>query len=180
MPQILETDRFVFFWNGWPSQWTAARFVHEQIVYGCCEQWMMAEKARVFGDDGALALILAAIEPGKQKALGRAVRGFDAQAWTRVCRGIVFAGNLLRFQQNERDRKLLLATSDKTLVEASPMDRLWGIGLAMDDPRVHEPARWQGSNWLGVALMQVREALTGGPIDDALAAQLAARRALER
>ena len=173
---LRDTGRLLLFWGGWPSQWTPARFHHEGVDYSCCEQWMMAEKARVFGDHATLARILAAVEPGRHKALGRQVRGFDAAHWSRVCRGIVYRGNLLRFTQIPRDRDLLLATDDRTLVEASPLDRIWGIGLRQDDPRALVPSQWLGSNWLGVALMQVRDTLRGVALDDAtLAAQLAAR-----
>lgn len=178
MPRVLATDRFLFFWGGWPSQWVPAPFAHGGVTYTCCEQWMMAEKARVFGDADALRAILATDDPGRQKAIGRGVRGFDGAVWARVCRGVVFAGNRLRFEQNEDDRELLLSTGERTLVEASPTDRIWGIGLAMDDPRVHEPAQWQGTNWLGVALMQVRDVLRGEPLCEVVAEQLAARREL--
>jgi ribA/ribD-fused uncharacterized protein len=110
------------------------------------------------------------------------VRNFDEAAWNSVCRGVVYVGNLARFSQDGTMRAALLATGEKTIVEASPMDRIWGIGLAQDDPRALEPSKWLGTNWLGVALMQVRETLRagdGGPraedADDELAAQLRRR-----
>ena len=156
---IRETDRFVLFWGGWPSQWHPARFVVDGVAYACCEQYMMAEKARVFGDADALAAVLATRDPRKQKAIGRKVRGFDAEVWRSVCRGVVFAGNLARFGQDPSMRSTLLDTGDKTIVEASPADRIWGIGLGQDDPRALDPAQWRGTNWLGTALMQVRQTL---------------------
>ena len=156
---ITETDRFVLFWDGWPSQWHPARFVVDGVGYNCCEQYMMAEKARVFGDDAALAEVLSATLPREQKAIGRRVKHFDAGVWKDVCRGVVYAGNLARFSQDPEMRRTLLATGDKTIVEASPTDRIWGIGLARDNPLARDPARWRGTNWLGVALVQVRESL---------------------
>ena len=160
MPKgITITDDYVLFWGGWPSQWHPADFTVGGVRYNCCEQYMMAEKARVFGDQAALARILATRNPRQQKAIGRTVHGFDAGAWNDVCRGIVFTGNLARFSQNEAARRELLATGGRTIVEASPTDRVWGIGLAQDDPHALDPARWGGTNWLGVALTQVREAL---------------------
>ena len=156
---ITQTDRFVLFWGGWPSQWHPASFTLDGIQYNCCEQYMMAEKARVFRDDDALAHILACTNPRDQKAAGRKVKGFDAQVWDSVCRGIVYTGNLARFSQDPSLKSQLLDTGDRTIVEASQVDCIWGIGLAQDDPRSLDPALWRGKNWLGIALMQVRDTL---------------------
>ena len=128
--QIKTTDRHVLFWSGWPSQWFAATFVVEGTAYNCAEQYMMAEKARMFRDEETLAAILRSNSPREQKALGREVRGFDPDAWDRVCRGIVYVANLEKFSQNPPLQRLLLDTGDRTIVEASPKDRIWGIGLA--------------------------------------------------
>jgi hypothetical protein len=120
---------------------------------------MMAEKARVFGDEAALAQVLASESPREQKAIGRRVANFDPGVWNGVCRGIVYAGNVARFSQDAEARRTLLDTGGRTIVEASPLDRIWGIGLDPDNPDALEPAQWRGTNWLGVALMQVRETL---------------------
>jgi ribA/ribD-fused uncharacterized protein len=156
---VFETDRFVFFWKGWPSQWSKSTFRVDGVTYNCCEQFMMAEKARFFHDDERLAEILRSKSPREQKALGRQVTNFDEAAWNRICRDIVFRGNLARFTQDERLAALLLATGDKTIVEASPQDCIWGIGLSADDPAAQDPSQWPGTNWLGIALMQVRETI---------------------
>lgn len=153
------TDQMVLFWDGWPSQWHPSSFVIDQVQYNCCEQYMMAEKARVFGDADALAKILAAKSPRVQKAIGRHVECFQPQVWEQVCRGVVYTGNLAKFRQNDPLRHHLLATGARLIVEASPEDRIWGIGLSQDDPRAQEPSQWQGKNWLGIALMQVRQTL---------------------
>src|SRR5579884_725474 len=177
---VLETDRFILFWNGWPSQWSPVQFVIDGAEYNCCEQYMMAEKARVFGDDATLQKILASASPRQQKALGRTVRRFDEILWSKVCRGIVYSGNLARFDQNPEHRELLLATGIKTIVEASPVDRIWGIGLAPDDPRALDESSWRGTNWLGIALMQVRDTLRREEQTDAeLLQQLRRRRELQ-
>jgi len=184
--KMMTTDRFVFFWNGWPSQWFASAFVVESVTYCCAEQFMMAEKARIFGDVEAERAILATRVPAKQKAIGRKVRGFDEAVWNSVCRGIAYRGNFARFEQNAQLAGALLATGERTIVEASPRDRVWGVGLAKGDPRVLTPSRWLGSNWLGVALMQVRDELLrhrGGamPERDAwLIEQLERREAIKR
>jgi ribA/ribD-fused uncharacterized protein len=124
MSDVIEKDGFVFFWNEWPSQWHPAPFTVDAVAYSCCEQFMMAEKARLFGDEATLKKILAATSPREHKALGREVKGFDDARWTGVCREIVYQANLAKYTQNPGLRELLLATGDRTLVEASPTDRI--------------------------------------------------------
>jgi len=161
MAHVTERDGFVFFWSGWPSQWYPSPFTIERIPYTCCEQFMMAEKARLFGDEPTRQQILATESPVEQKALGRKVTPFDDATWTAACREIVYLGNLAKFTQNPALRELLVATGTSTIVEASPTDKIWGIGLAADDPLATNRARWRGKNWLGEALMRVRAELTG-------------------
>jgi ribA/ribD-fused uncharacterized protein len=174
--------QFIFFWSGWPSQWFKSTFVIDGVHYNCAEQFMMAEKARVFGDDESLAAILRSKSPREQKALGRSVRKFDADEWNRLCRGVVYTASLAKFSQNETLGTLLRETGDRTIVEASPKDRIWGIGLGADDPRSLDESRWRGTNWLGIALMQVRQTLrseaAGEPavLDSELQGQLDHRR----
>jgi hypothetical protein len=132
---VTETDRFVFFWGGWPSQWSKSTFRVDGIAYNCCEQFMMAEKARLFGDDVRLAQILQSKSPREQKALGREVENFDEAVWNRVCRDVVYRGNLARFTQDDRLAALLLATGDKTIVEASPKDCIWASASPPPTPR---------------------------------------------
>lgn len=153
------TDRYVLFWDGWPSQWFKAAFVIDSVQYNCAEQFMMAEKARVFGDGEILAQILRSRSPREQKAMGRRVGNFDPEEWNRVCRGIVYAANLAKFGQDKTLATKLLETRDRIIVEASPKDRIWGIGLGEEDPRALDESQWRGSNWLGIALLQVRQAL---------------------
>ena len=181
---ITETNDFVFFWKGWPSQWFPSSFSLDGVGYNCCEQFMMAEKARVFGDQATLAKILATDSPAEQKSLGRKIRNFDGAVWKGVCRGVVYAANLAKFSQNPVLRERLLATGRKVLVEASPLDTIWGIGLSANNPRAVDPAKWRGVNWLGVALMQVRDALSARaasqapPLDAELQRQLERRAAI--
>lgn len=155
------TDRFVLFWQP-PSpfsQWTYSEFVVDGVPYTHAEQFMMAEKARLFGDTAILAQILGAQDPRTQKALGRQVHDFSEAPWLAQRSEIVVRGNLAKFSQDPLLREALLDTGDRILVEASPLDRVWGIGLRADDRRALDPSRWRGLNLLGEALVEVRRRL---------------------
>ncbi len=159
--QVIETATMVLFWQppGLYGQWTPSQFTVDGVQYMCAEQFMMAEKARLFADEATRQKILASTSPREHKALGRQVKNFVSETWERECLGIVVRGNLAKFSQNPDMLAALLATGDKLLVEASPLDKLWGVGLRADDPRIHDRAQWRGTNLLGEALMQVRATL---------------------
>lgn len=144
------------------SQWYASPFAIGGVRYPTAEHWMMAEKARLFGDEVALANVLAKGDPGAAKAAGRGVNGFDDARWRQHREEIVFRGNFAKFDQHPALRAFLLATGDRVLVEASPVDAIWGIGLAATDPQAQDPLQWRGLNLLGFALMRVRRAIRGG------------------
>jgi ribA/ribD-fused uncharacterized protein len=116
----------------------------------------MAGKARLFGDAEAEARVLADPDPGKAKGAGRTVRGFDEAAWIEHRFDIVVAGNRAKFGALKPLRNFLLATSGKVLVEASPYDTIWGVGLSERQPEAVRPSQWRGLNLLGFALMDVR------------------------
>jgi len=120
----------------------------------------MAAKARLFDDHVTAEQILTAASPGAAKDLGRRIGGFDEQLWREHRMDIVVAANTAKFSQNPDLRAYLTNTGDRVLVEASPRDRIWGIGMTADDPYASEPARWNGLNLLGFALMQTRATLT--------------------
>jgi ribA/ribD-fused uncharacterized protein len=142
------------------SQWWPAAFVVDGSRYASAEHFMMAEKARLFGDEAARAHILEAPSPAAAKALGRKVRGFDEGRWQAARFAIVVAGSEAKFRQNAKLGAFLVETGERVLVEASPRDRIWGIGLAADDPRAKDPDQWRGSNLLGFALMEARRRIT--------------------
>ncbi|MES1184075.1 MAG: NADAR family protein [Myxococcales bacterium] len=141
------------------SQWYPTGFEVAGVRYATAEHYMMAEKARLFGDEAALERILQAPSPGAAKSLGRTVQGFDEQRWNAQRFEIVVAGNLAKFSQHRDLGAFLRATKQRVLVEASPVDRIWGIGLSRDDPRAERPEQWRGLNLLGFALMVVRRGL---------------------
>ncbi|KAF0867382.1 NADAR family protein [Pseudomonas sp. LD120] len=141
------------------SQWFAAGFEIAGIHYASAEHFMMAGKALLFDDPQTHARILQAATPVEVKQLGREVRNFDDAQWQAARFDIVVQGNLAKFSQHPALNEYLLSTLDQVLVEASPVDRIWGIGLAADDTRARQPASWRGLNLLGYALMEVRDRL---------------------
>ena len=165
-----ERPKYLFFWGHTPpadgsvskacfSQWFSSQFTVDGIRYPTAEHFMMAAKARLFNDRENEALILNASHPKQAKELGRKVRGFDEATWIRERYRLVVEGNLAKFSQNAGLKEFLLGTGKRLLVEASPYDRIWGIGLAADHADAEKPAAWKGLNQLGFALMEVRAKL---------------------
>jgi ribA/ribD-fused uncharacterized protein len=153
---------YYFFYSGPFSQWHRGRFTVDGVEYCTAEQYMMAGKARFFEDTVALDKILKETNPRKQKALGRNVQNFNESAWNSIARDIVYRGNYEKFTQNPDFLSLLKSTGDALLVEASPDDVIWGIGLGMDDPAKEDPKNWRGTNWLGEVLTKVRADIAAG------------------
>lgn len=153
------SEKFTFFWGkGTPfSQWKKSSFVHEGITYNCAEQFMMYQKAKLFEDKVSMKAILETKDPKEQQEYGRKVSNFDFNLWDLCNEAIVYAGNYCKFTQNPELLKALLATKGTTLVEASPVDTIWGIGLAEDDPLALDRANWRGQNRLGKTLTRLRE-----------------------
>lgn len=141
------------------SQWYPANFTVDGHTYPTAEHFMMAGKALAFGDQETFGRVLNAASPNAAKRLGREVRGFDEAHWQQVRCDLVVQGNLEKFRQNPALRDYLLGTDECVIVEASPVDRIWGIGLSADDPRATNPEQWDGLNLLGFALMAVRTIL---------------------
>ena len=162
--------KYLFFWGHTPktpgaidasclSQWWPSGFVVDETRYSCAEQYMMAEKARFFGDEEARVKILQAKHPKQMKAYGREVRNFDGAVWNRESYGIVKKASLEKFRQNGELWDFLKKTGNRILVEASPRDRIWGIGMDKNDPDVENPVKWRGTNLLGFALSEARDEL---------------------
>ena len=161
---------YLFFWGHQPlpngeigtpclSQWWPSTFLIEKTSYSTAEHFMMAEKARLFGDEVTRAKILQASSPKIVKQLGREVRNFKEDVWEQSRFEIVVNGNYAKFSQHPELAKFLLGTGPGIIVEASPLDRVWGIGLGAANELATNPDRWRGLNLLGFALMEVRERL---------------------
>lgn len=160
--------KYVFFWGHQVtnsisktcfSQWYDAPFTEDDVQYMTAEHYMMAEKAKLFEDTDCYQKIIHAKNPGEAKALGRTVKYFDDETWVANRFDIVVRGNLLKFSQNPTLGDFLVNTGKRVLVEASPVDKVWGVGLAADNPNIENPNNWKGLNLLGFALMEVREQL---------------------
>lgn len=165
--------KYVFFWGHQAkhgasvdkscfSQWYASTFEVDGKLYRTAEHWMMEQKALLFDDTPIAEAILQANSPAEAKELGRKVKGFEQKKWSEHRVEIVVQGNYHKFGQHPELKEFLLNTSERVLVEASPVDPVWGIGLAVDDERVGHVDQWKGSNLLGFALMEVRDRLREG------------------
>lgn len=155
---------YIFFWhendtNGRFSQWHVSPFRVDGVRYYSCEQYVMAQKAKLFGDFELYQRILEEEDPVVCRAYGRQIRSFDQKIWEKHLQEILFRGNLEKFSQNRALRKALLATGNATLAEANPMDPILGIGMTASDPFAMDQRYWQGRNLLGKTLMQVRSTL---------------------
>ncbi|EML1934832.1 NADAR family protein [Providencia stuartii] len=161
--------KYIFFWGHQSkstlitkscfSQWYPAAFTVEGHRFASAEHFMMAEKAKLFNDHETREKIIHAPNPSAAKAFGREVRGFNQDIWDAHRFNIVIAANLAKFSQNEALQQFLLNTNERVLVEASPVDKIWGIGLAEDHENIDNPLTWKGLNLLGFALMEVRNQL---------------------
>ena len=151
--------KFTFFYQTASpfSQWHKKKFNVNGVIFNCCEQFMMYCKAMLFDDKDTAQLIMNEKEPREHKKLGRLVKNFDQTLWDMSKQEIVYKGNYAKFMQNPDIKKQLMVTAGTSIVEASKDDKIWGIGIAIDDEARHDVRNWQGENLLGYALTKVRE-----------------------
>lgn len=163
-----ETLKYIFFWGhenrhkdvvskSCFSQWFDCPFKVDSVNYKTSEHWMMAHKALLFGDDNLFDKIINCEKPGEAKELGRQILGYDQHIWNEHKFEIVKLGNIHKFNQHPRLANYLLQTENRILVEASPVDVIWGIGIAVDNDDIENIYNWRGENLLGFALMYVRD-----------------------
>jgi ribA/ribD-fused uncharacterized protein len=157
--KFFENDDGVYFKSGYPSQWYETSFIINDITYNCCEKYMMAEKARYFGDTITEELIMNTNDPKEHKKLGRTVKNFDSDKWNDVADDVVYIANLAKFSQNQDLKNKLLATGGKMFVECSPYDCIWGNGMNISDTLKTSIENYKGTNRLGLAIMKVRNTL---------------------
>ncbi len=161
-----ETDKYIYFYGSFFSQWAMRDMIIDGEKYNCCEQFMMVKKARLYGDCVNAIKIMDRDNPSVQKSLGRKVKNFDKDKWDNISRKVVYEANYAKFTQNEDLKNILLDTEDKIIVEASPYDCIWGVGLKADDKRILNPNNWRGTNWLGEEIMKVRDKINEEIIED--------------
>jgi len=162
--------KYLFFWGHRPSrsgeitkscfsQWWEVEFTIDAVVYKSAEQYMMAEKARLFNDLEILQKIIDCKSAAAAKKLGRQVLNFNQTIWEEKRFKIVKQANYHKFNQNIKLKTFLLQTNKRVLVEASPVDKIWGIGMSAGHEVAYNPKKWKGLNLLGFALMEVRDEL---------------------
>jgi hypothetical protein len=161
-------DKYTFFWSGPFSQWYASEFKLNGEKFCTAEQYMMYMKAKLFGDEEIANQIMKTHNPKEQKALGRKVRNFDPVIWNKHADQIVFDGSYAKYTQNASLLALLLETDGSLLVEASPYDKIWGIGMSAAEADRVPPSKWKGENRLGIALTKVREKIVEEMLEDIL------------
>jgi len=169
---LQEEEKFTFFWSGPFSQWHKCSFTVREITYNCTEQYMMAQKALLFNDESTYNEIMAESNPRAQKKLGRKIQGFSKDIWDKHRYTIVLVGNIAKFSQNADLNQTLMDTELTTLVEASPLDNIWGIGLGEQTRdgdavlEIYDRSEWKGLNLLGQVLTQVREGFKAAELLD--------------
>lgn len=167
----MATEKFTFFFTASSpfSQWHHCEFtgkplfkeVETEITFYNAEQWMMFNKALLFEDEKCAKDIMEDPDPKAVKAIGREIKNFNQKTWDEHKRDIVYEGNKLKFGQNRELLDELRKTVGTTMVEASPFDRIWGIGLSANNPKAKARRNWRGQNLLGQILTNLRVELIG-------------------
>ena len=161
------TDKYVFFWSEWPSNWAKSHFTvksedGKDLEFYNSEQYFMWVKAKTFGDEvTAMKILFDGKNPRKAKDYGRMVKNYDDNVWNEKRYQVMLDANMYKYSQNEELRRLLLTPDfeNKHFVEASKYDTIWGVGLTEDNPLIDDEKNWKGQNLLGKALDEVRERL---------------------
>jgi len=154
-----ETKTHIYFWGSIYSQWYTSKnqFKEDGFIFQNAEQYMMMKKAELFKDYDVLEKMKQTSNPKVLKKLGREIKGFDEDIWNFNKMDIVERGNFLKFSQNPKLLEKLIAHKNKHIVEASPYDKIWGIGLHWSDDKVLNESTWNGENLLGKCIMSARD-----------------------
>lgn len=156
---MVKTETHLFFYRHLLGQWHIHPFTVEGITYNCPEQYMMYQKAVLFKDEDAAEKILHEEKPHNHQKIGRIVKNYSQNIWDNVKFDVIVAGNMARFREDELGRNFLFESDPLILVEASPTDLVYGVGLGENDPLILDENNWRGQNLLGKALMKVRTEL---------------------
>jgi len=169
---VYDNPDYYFFWGGHCSQWMISPFEEFGETFNTAEQFMMAAKAKTFGDDETYALIMAEDDPAEQKALGKLVKGFTEETWNDVAKDFVTLANYDKFTQNADYMRFLVEHKGKFFVEASPYDDIWGIGMPLGAEGIENPANWKGTNWLGECINIARDMIILNVVYDGTVTEL--------
>lgn len=153
------SKHYLFFYKGEFSQFFSCNFIEQGITYNCAEQYMMSKKAVLFKDFYTNEKIMNSNIPYEQKKYGRIVKNFNEKKWNKFKRNIVISGNYLKFSQNPELKEMLMLTKKRKIVECSPTDKIWGIGLDLNNKKIFKSKNWKGTNLLGQCLTKVRKML---------------------
>jgi ribA/ribD-fused uncharacterized protein len=155
-------EKFIFYFGQESifSHWFKCHFIIKKQSFCCVEQYIMYKKALLFHDVDIANKILNSSNPARHRYLGKQVRGFDKKMWQQKCKQFAQDGNLAKFSQNTALIESLLKTEGRSFAEASPYDRIWGIGLSISNPKIYDRSKWRGRNWAGEVLDTVRTQLS--------------------
>lgn len=157
---MLITQFYTFFYKDKIAQWNMTNFIDDSnLTYCCAEQYMMAQKALLFEDIESYNKIMNSNSPKEIQELGRKISNFDSEIWDNHKIHIVYKGNYFKFTQNKELFDILFSTRGTTLVEVSPIDKIWGIGLDINNPDIYDSTKWLGENLLGQILTKLRDNL---------------------
>jgi ribA/ribD-fused uncharacterized protein len=166
-PESLKEQYYFFYETKHPfSQWNKTEFKIENLTFSSAEQYMMYRKAKLFNDNEVAEKIMSTKNVREQKSLGREVKNFDLEIWNQNALDIVYRGNKAKFEQNAEYLNLLLSTKGKTIVEASPYDKVWGIGMTSENNDSENVLKWKGTNWLGIVLTELRQDIMGNTFEN--------------
>jgi len=157
MSDIVTGNGLCLFWTAWPSNWQSSPMTIDSVRYSCVEQYMMAMKARLFGDRYNLKRIMSTQIPKLQKQYGREIKGFNPEVWSDVAYEVVLRATVEKYRQNPKLLILLSKAGDLEFVEASPEDVIWGIGLGTENPDALDKSKWRGQNLLGKAVTHAKK-----------------------
>jgi ribA/ribD-fused uncharacterized protein len=141
------------------GNWYPSVFEKDGVRYVNTEQYMMYQKALLMGDAVTAEAIMQEHNPHNIKKLGQQVKPWDEDKWKANRTRIMYEGCLAKFASDDELKAKLFSTENTILVEASPFDKIWGIGMKAENPKAKKIKEWKGMNLLGRVLMQVREDL---------------------
>ena len=156
------TDTHIYFWGSFLSNWVpkGLSIPYDGYQFSTSEQLFMYLKAKFFKDEEmARRIVDYGYEPRDAKDLGRQVRNYKEEEWSKVRRDMMYKAILAKFKNNPSLKNQLLSTGNKILVEGTPFDSIWGVKIKWSDDRILDEKNWKGQNLLGKVLMDVRETL---------------------